>query len=464
MKYPNPSTMLKFPPEFLQVISIFSSSFRKTVWQKSTTLLIGAICCPGSRTVCNVLRAVGRGQARRFDKYHRVLSRDRWSAFGLGKLLLNALVDQFIGSDRPLVFGIDETIERRWGAKINKRGIYRDPVRSSSTHLVKCSGLRWMSIMLLTGLPWLQQGTWALPVLTALCPSERFYKTSPFSRSHKTLSDWSRQLMYWLARYAKPFKRPVYLVGDGTYATYELMIQSADLGIGLIARMRLDARLFHFPPPQPAGKRGRKPKTGNRILRMCKRLHDGRIKWEQLCFSHWYGHTQKQMLITHGISLWDSNKGYQVPVKWVLIKDPTGHLDPILLACSDLTICPANIVNFFVRRWRVEVTFAEVRRHLGVETQRQWSDLAIERTTPVLLALKSIITLMANQLFIQQQLNIHHDAWYQKRHFTFSDILVAVRQHIWAFNYFPTSTIKPDVGKLKATIRYLCETLTRTVA
>lgn len=139
-------------------------------------MLIGAIVCPGSRTICNLLRSVYLRWERNFSKYHRVLSLDKWSAKKLAGVLLLLVVRAFVLKGEALFFGLDDTIERRWGGKINKRGIYRDPVRSSKSHFVKCSGLRWMSLTLLTHLPWLEAGVyWALPVLTVLCPSERFY-------------------------------------------------------------------------------------------------------------------------------------------------------------------------------------------------------------------------------------------------------------------------------------------------
>ncbi len=451
-------------PEFQLVISQFSFAFSKKVWAKAQLLLLGAICCPGSRTICNVLRTIGLIHCKQFHKYHRFLSRDKWSALSLSKHLLRLLVDTFVPVGQPLVFGIDETIERRWGAMITKRGIYRDAVRSSASHFVKCSGLRWMSMMLLTPLPWLKKGTWALPILTALCPSEGYWQKRLYPRVHKTLGDWSRQLICWLNRYASELGRSIYLVGDGSYATYELMIASQKAGIGLIARMKMNARLFAQPGPQPKGKRGRKPQIGKRLLSMKKRLTDRRVKWQKVTFHEWYGHSDKTMLMTSGSAIWDSNKGVRVTVSWVLLKDPEGKLEPVLLACSQSTCEAIDMVRFFVRRWRVEVTFAEVRRHLGVETQRQWSDLAIERTTPILMALKSIICLLANVLFRNGKIEIKTAAWYPKTHFTFSDILAAVRQHIWANNNFPTSFHKDEVGKLRLRIAYLEQVLIETAA
>ena len=456
--------MLTLPPEFQRTISNFSASFRKDVWPKAQLLIVGAIICPGSRTVCNLLRSVGLQGERSFPKYHRLLSQDKWSAKWLAGVLLKLLVNAFVGADEALVFGLDDTIERRWGAKIKKRGIYRDPVRSSKSHFVKCSGLRWLSLMLLSGLPWLKAGVfWALPVLTALCPSERFYQKN--DRQPKKLTDWARQIITWLSRKSVGLNRPVYLTGDGSFATYELFMHAQNLGVGLIARMKLNARLFHLPLTKwPKSKRGPKPPVGKRLLDMKKRLTDKRVKWKCIIFSEWYGTQNKEMLITSGVAIWHKSNTVMVKIRWVLAKDPEGKLDPVLLACTDTELSAKEIVAFFVRRWRVEVTFAEVRRHLGVESQRQWSDLAIERTTPCLMALMSIVCLMANTLHLHNPIQPNTTAWYRKTALTFSDVLSAVRLEIWRKAKLSTSPFQPDIGSYSAKIRHLWFLLTQAVA
>lgn len=456
--------MLTLPPGFQRTISGFSATFRKDVWPKVLILLTGAIVCPGSRTVCNLLRSVGLQLERSFPKYHRLLSTDKWSAKKLSGVLLGLLVRAFVAPGKALVFVMDDTIERRWGRMISKRGIYRDPVRSSKSHFVKCSGLRWLSLMLLTGLPWLEAGVhWALPVLTALCPSERFYEDCP--RAHKKLTDWARQMITWLARQTAGLGRPVYLTGDGSFATYELFMHAQRLGVGMIARMKLNAQLFELPPKErPKGKRGPMPKTGERILGMEERLTSKKTKWARVTFSEWYGKREKEMLLTSGVAIWHKSNSLMAKIKWVLLKDPEGKLEPVLLACTDIGLPAEKIVSFFVRRWRVEVTFAEVRRHLGVESQRQWSDLAIERSTPCLMALFSIVCLMANVLHSEQPIAPSATAWYKKKGVTFSDALAAVRLEILAKSKLSTSYFKPDIGSLSDTVRHLWFLLTHAAA
>lgn len=464
MEYLTTTKMIRLPTGFQATISDFSKAFRKDVWPKAELLLTGAILCPGSRTVCNLLRSVGLQGDRCFPKYHRLLSHDKWSAKWLAGVLLRLLVDAFVPAGQALVFGFDDTIERRWGAKIKKRGIYRDPVRSSKKHFVKCSGLRWLSLMLLTGLPWLKAGVyWALPVLTTLCPSERFYQSQ--GKRAKTLGDWAGQIITWLSRKTRLLNRPIYLTGDGSFAVYELFMHAKDLNVGMIARMKLNSRLFHLPPRKwPKSKPGPRPLVGKRLLSMEKRLTDKRIKWTKVIFSHWYGKRSKEMLISSGVAIWHKSNKIMVRLRWVLVKDPEQQLEPVLIACTDTDLCPENIVSFFVRRWRVEVTFAEVRRHLGVESQRQWSDLAIERSTPSLMALMSIVCLMANNLNQRFEIQPNATAWYAKTDITFSDVLCAVRLEIWHKAKLSTSLFEPHIGSYSAKIRHLWFLLTQAVA
>ncbi len=164
--------MPTLPIDYLNLIQEFAPYFSNLVWRHAQVLLLGAILAPSQRTVAAVLRIVGLSAERRFDTYHRVLNRAVWSSWALSQVLLRWLVKTFAASG-PLLVGIDDTIERRRGAKIKAKGIYRDPVRSSHSHFVKASGLRSLSLMLLVPIPWAQR-VWALPFLTVLAPSKRY--------------------------------------------------------------------------------------------------------------------------------------------------------------------------------------------------------------------------------------------------------------------------------------------------
>lgn len=438
--------MITLPEEFSKQISVFAPLFSKKVFEHAKVLLLGSILTVGRRTVCSALRSVGLHHENRYHKYHRVLNLAKWSCYKASRLLLKLLVLRFGNTSEPLVFGIDETIERRWGAKIKARGIYRDSVNSSHSHFVKCSGLRWVCLMLLSPIPWAGR-VWVLPFLTVLAPSKRYYEDA--GKQHKKLTDWARQMIFQLYRWLPD--RKLIIVGDMSYTCYDLL-DSVRSKVCMITPLRLDARLFNHPTKNPPGKRGPKPKVGNRQLTLEKRLTDRRIKWKELIIPNWYGQKNKKMLITSHKAIWYKSSFAAIPIRWVLIKDPEGHSKPTALQCTDPDLTPLQIINYFIRRWTVEVTFEEVRTHLGIETQRQWSDLAIARTTPVLMGLFSIVTLWADSLEKQQKLIIKTSAWYQKSHPTFSDAIASVRHRIWRKQKFLTSLFRGDVHNLRAAL------------
>jgi DDE superfamily endonuclease len=209
--------MLSLPSGFASVILAFAPLFRHSVWSAARLLLLGAILAPGKRTVTAVLHIMGLGSEKHFQNYHRVLNRVRWSSRAASRILLDLLVRAFAPSG-PILVGLDDTIERRWGKKIQARGIYRDPVRSSRSHLVKASGLRWLSLMLLVEIPWAGR-VWALPFLTVLAPSLRYHQKR--HQRHKTLVDWGKQMLLQLRRWLP--ERPIVLVVDSGYAALEFL-------------------------------------------------------------------------------------------------------------------------------------------------------------------------------------------------------------------------------------------------
>ena len=297
----------------------------------------------------------------------------------------------------------------------------------------------------------------ALPFLTVLAPSERYNEQQ--GKTHKKLTDWARQMILQVKRWLPD--RQIIVVADSSYACYALLhaVRSA---VCMITPLRLDARLFDEPPPQPAGKRGRKPKIGPRQITLQQRLVDRTTRWQTLIIAQWYGKSNKVMQVATGTALWYKSNDPLVPLRWVLIKDPTGRIAPVALLCTDRQLDAQSIINYFIRRWTVEVTFEEVRRHLGVESQRQWSDLAIARTTPVLMGLFSIVTLWTHKLQQQQGIEAQRSAWYQKMKPTFSDALALVRKQLWGKQQFLTSPSEAEVKYLNhPLIQHLCTIIAR---
>jgi hypothetical protein len=451
--------MRTLPPKMVQVLAPFAPLFSRRVFRHAQVLLIGAILAPGARTVSSALRAMGLDQEKRFHRYHRVLSRARFSSLKASRVLLGLLLEAFVGQG-PLILGIDETLERRYGKKISARGIYRDPVRSTHETFVKSSGLRWVCVMLLVEVPWASR-IWALPFLSALAPSERY--AAKRGRRHKKLTEWAWQLLLIVRRWYP--QREIVAVADRAYASLKLLQRCRKLRnpITFITRLRLDAALYEPAAPRRPRQIGRPRLKGERLPNLSDVAVDPRTVWKPTTIANWYGSEERKVEMASATAVWYSTGLFAVPVRWVLIRDPQGEFKTQALLCTDLDADPKKILRWFVTRWQLEVTFQEMRRHLGFETQRQWSDMAIRRTTPALLGLFSLVALFAHQR-IREAAGVfrRQAAWYHKRHPTFSDALALVRKELWAQEQqtFYGSPLEADTIKVP---RVFMERLTEAV-
>jgi hypothetical protein len=417
---------------------------------------MGAILAPGTRTVTAILRVLGLSQQRPYQQYHRVLSRAVWSSRQVSRVLLARLVVIFLPSG-PLVFGLDETIERRWGPKIAARGIYRDAARSSHSHVVKTSGLRWVTLHLLVQLPWTER-VWALPVLTALAPSERYHHERGLR--HKTLTDWARQLALQVRRWWP--QREIIVVADSNYAALDLLgaLSRRRQPVHLVTRLRLDAALYAPAPARQPGQIGRPRRKGVRLPTLQARLDDPATVWTRVRVANWYDQAERELEIASDTAVWYHTGKAPVPIRWVLVRDPDETFPPQALLATDLDADPVQLLTWYSWRWQVEVTYQEVRRHLGVETQRQWSELAIGRTTPALLGLYSLVTLLAHEQLSRSPATLRQASWYVKAQPTFGDALALVRRDLWAHLHFSLSGAEDDQVKVsRALLDHLTETL-----
>ena len=445
MLTPVSSTGQALPDAIISILKPFALMFQARTWTKAHVLLVGTVLATRKRTVTSALRIMGLSDDTSFARYHHVLNRAVWSPLKVGRVLLHLLIQHLDHGDGPLVFGIDETLERRRGRRIKAKGIYRDAVRSSASHFVKASGLRWISLMCLTPIPWARR-TWALPVLTALAPSERYYQE--MGRTHKKITDWARQIIIQLRRWLP--NRTVVVVADSSYAALDLLAfcQSMSSPVTFITRLRMDAALYEPAPPRLPGQIGR-PRIKGQRLPTLKELADQPTTLRTGVTIPWYDGILRRVEIASHTAVWYHCGKAPVPIRWVLIRDPMGEFQPQALLCTDLNVEPTRIIEWFVLRWQLEVTFQEVRTHLRVETQRQWSDRAIARTTPVLLGLFSWITVAAHLLQKQRPSKPRAAAWYAKPAPTFVDAIALVRRHMWgACETFSMSQDKPDITKI----------------
>lgn len=419
--------MPTLPSSILAHLEAFRVIFlTKKTFLTASLLLMGALMCRGARTICSTLRVLGLKGETTFAKYHHVLNRAQWRVLAGSKILLERLDQE---QDEPLKIVIDGHLERRKGKKIAARGHYRDAVQSSKNCTVISSGIKWLSVMALKKFSWCKR-TLALPFLTILMPPEECNKNK--GKKHKTLQDWTCQVIIQIRRWFP--KRKIILTADNEFATAEIAIRCSKQGVAFISRLKLKARLFDFPFQNHIGRPRNK---GLRLPAMETVLKDPNIAWKTQEVS-WYGGVRKKIQYKTEACLWHvmTYSSFPIPVRYVLVRDPENKFQPVLLMSTDLNLEALEIIQTYVERWNIEVTFHEAREHLGIETQRQWSEKAIVRTTPILFALYSIVILIGNSLVSIGGIEIERTAWYAKNEIKFSDILRGVRKHLLKQMYF----------------------------
>lgn len=514
------------PPIILSLLANFAGVFTSPTWKNAQTLLIGAILCPGKRTVSAALRALGLANGTNFSKYHRVLNGSKWDSWQLVKILLGLLLP-LIPAGWPILVAMDETIERRKGKRIVAKGCYRDSCRSTKSLVIKCFGLKWQCAALIIKLPWSDR-PWALSFMTVLCVAKTYdakdggyniismtKKSTPLGPSalgyykkkfyyedanqvnvlldeklsqklrkdikatdklgrkltlikqnihklgkkdiqlltdccgirrinHRSSIDYALLMMVKISRH---LKRKWIMVGDGGFASVKLGLACQRRDVTLISRLRLDAVLYDFVPTDTEKKRGRKPQKGPKSKSLIELIADLNLAWREHEIN-WYGGTQKKIKLFTGTNLWYKAGFKPLAIRWVLVQDlSTCKIEAFF--SSDLDLSEVKIVEYFILRWNIESTFEEVRAHLGVETQRQWSNNAINQTTPVLMGLFSLICLMGHKVADGSKIPVLNSAWYHKNdQVTFSDVLAYVKQVIMREKYLNMSGCNNEIVQI----------------
>lgn len=415
-------------------LDAFSGRTRPTV----AALAVGAVLAVGPRTVTNVLRTLGLADEPGFATFHRVLNRNAWSGLLLARTLLRALIAAFV-PDGPIIIGVDHTLERRRGPCVRPASHYYDPVRSSKKQTVTTRGLRWLTAMLLVEVPFAGR-IWGLPVLSALVPSRSWCEAS--GRHYRPTTAWARALLLRLQRWVP--ERLLVAVMDGEFAALELLDALSPYMIA-VTRLRLDARLFDPPPDPPLTLRS--VTKGARQPTLRARLTDRTTIWRRAVLANrtrW--RSGRWIEYASGTALWHHSGKPIVPILWVLVRYPDGRRDPEAFLCTDPSVPPRTVLEWFNHRWAMETTYEESRAHLGIETQRQWSDKAVFRTAPLLFGLYSLVTLYVHQNAERLALSPRRALWYPKPAPTFADALARVRQHLW-FDQVVTSLENNDMAR-----------------
>lgn len=417
--------MLDVPQEAAWLLDRLSIGFDPRTFQRFAALLIGAVLVQGPRTVTACWWAVAGLVPGHFSSFNRVFSRAAWSLWPLARVLTAAALE-LIPLSHAVTIILDDTVTRHKGPKVYGRGCHRDPVRSTRGLKVFCWGHCWIVLAVLVRLPYTTR-PWALPVLVVRWPTLKEDRKA--QRPHKTAVDLAASMIavlhHWFPR------RRFIVVADSRYASRALAQRCLECHAVLVSVLPPDAALY-APPPARGKRRGRPPVKGA----VLPKPHDAAAKARlRRVTVNWYGGTTRRVHVFQSRGRWYRPGDAMVDLNWVYIKDDLeGDGREFYLFCTDPTATPEQIVGWYTGRWPLEVTFQEVRRHLGLETPRQWARASVERMTPCLLGLFTVVALIYRAYLRgvgRAGLKVGARPWYPKRAPTFADALTTVRGLFW---------------------------------
>jgi hypothetical protein len=435
--------MLSLPKAAEPLFNRFSVAFSEPTFQRFVLLAVGAILATGRRTTTAILSTVRTAAQGHPSSYHRLFSRSPWSPFHLGKVLA-AIVLELIPADQRVILSADDTVAQHKGKYVYGKGCHRDGVRSTQTHVVWKWGHKWVVLAVNVKFPFARRA-WALPVMCAL------YKPVDLDRAeghrHRTPIDLVRKLVAVLIHWF-PSRRFV-LVGDGGFASHELsrFARRHRRHLTLISLFHDDANLYDLPL------KPRRRKAGRPRVKGKKRANPGWVVAHSprtRAKVGWYGGGKRRIEFVSQTAHWYKGGSGLVDLRWVFVHDRDGTHRDQYFYCTDPDLSPQEIITLYTSRWSIEVTFQEVREHLGFETTKQHSPKSVLRTGPCLLGCYSMVAVIYAKIVEHGKPIIHNTPSYFKNQPTFSDALFVVRRRLWDETILKDAIPGAVVSKLPA--------------
>lgn len=413
--------MFPIPAAAEPLVQSIRCVFTRPTFQRFILLMSGLIVTMGRRTVSHSLRSIESQLNGHWSDYHRLYSNARYSMWKLSLALARQVVS-LLPADQPIILVGDDTVDGKDGDCVWAKGAHRDSVRSSRSVSAVKFGHKWLVLCVLVRFARAAR-LWALPILCGLCISLKTGAT--LGKRQKTPSQLARQLLIRMMRWFP--ERKFILLGDFqviSHATACFAQRHRDR-VTVVGRLRGDANLYGYPKRRGRAKKGRKHPSP------CQRIKHLKPTTQQV---QWYGSVQRTLSYVSETGLWFNKNACQVtPIRWVcVLGDPKHSLPDAYFFTSDTTMPAAQIIEWFAKRWNIEVTFEETRTLLGLETTRHWCKQSVLRVTPILLGLFTAISLIWNQLpKPHKPTDLSQTPCYHKEHPTFADALYAVRRELW---------------------------------
>lgn len=437
---------MNIPSALEPLLLQFSFAFTDPTFARFSVLMLSAILTPGRRTISNLLRTAPVLTGGHPSSYHRVFSCRHWAPWKLGYALAYCILHYLVRED-VVYLTVDDTVDEHRGKRVYGKACHRDAVRSTHSYTTYRWGHKWVVLAILVQLPWSKR-PWALPVLTALYHSKEW--NQKHGRRHKTPPEIARQLLCVLLWWFP--ERKFILAGDGGFSTHDLaaLAQRHSSRMVLVGRFYPGANLY-APPPARKRQGGRPRIKGRKVAAPEKVV--ARTKKRRRVTVRWYGGGTRRVEFVTGTGYWYKGGQGLVAVRWVFVHDLTGtHRDEYFFS-TDRAMSAKEIIEAFVGRWAIEVTFEEMRAYLGLETTRGRKRETVLRMVPCLFALYSVVVLIYQ--WLPEKARAAGVQWVGKDTVTFSDALTCVRRWLWREWVFETGGHRAAFSKLPPTFQAL---------
>jgi hypothetical protein len=446
---------LTLPKAAEPLLSRFSIAFNRPTFQRAMLLFVGFVLTQGRRTVTRTLwftRVLWAGRRGHFSNYHRVFCRARWSLWPLGRVLAAMVLELIPDDGQPVICAVDDTATQHRGKHVYGKGRHRDTARSTRTFKAWVWGHRWVVLAINVKFAFAARA-WALPVLVALYRTRQTNQQE--GRRHRPAIALARPLMAALLHWF-PQRRFV-LLGDGGYASHGLarFCHRHRRRLTLVSLLHPRAHLCQAPPPRRKGQMGRRRVRGPKLPHPQDAV--AQVKRRRRATVSWYGGTDRRIAYVSQTAHWYKPAEGLVPLRWVFVHDLDGTHEDRYFYCTDPTLSAPRIIELYTARWSIEVTFQEVRQHLGFATPRNRKDKSVLRTGPCLLGLFSVVSLLFHRITSGGQqakpAKPQSYPWHVKANATFNDALAAVRRQLWTQTVFPEALPHGGLKKLPPRIR-----------
>lgn len=425
---------LTLPKSAEPLLSRFSIAFTRPTFQRAMLLFVGFLLTQGRRTITRTLwttRLLWQGCSH-FSDYHRVFCRARWSLWPLGKVLAG-MVLELIPPDQPVICSVDDTATQHRGEHVYGKGRHRDATRSTRTFKAWVWGHRWVVLAIHVKFAFASRA-WALPVLVALYRTKQANEQD--GRRHKPAITLARPLVAALLHWFP--QRRFILLGDGGYASHGLaaFCHRHRRRLTLVSLLHPRAHLCQAPSTPRKGQMGRRRIRGAKLPHPADAV--ATVKRRTRATVSWYGGKQRRVALVSRTAHWYKATEGLVPIRWVFVHDLQGTHEDRYFYCTDPTLSAARVIELYTARWSIEVTFQEVRQHLGLATPRNRTEQSVLRTAPCLLGLYSVVCLLLHKMAGVRPAMTRPQSypWYAKTSVTFGDALAAVRRQFWTATVF----------------------------